>query len=62
VKQILATLNAGFRVWGSGREIGRKFQQFERYVYSGLTQWMIRRGGQAGDSGRHGLKGRNGLA
>jgi hypothetical protein len=41
MKQILATLNAGFRGWGSGRETGRKFQQFERYVYSGV----IRRGG-----------------
>jgi retron-type reverse transcriptase len=49
VKQILATLNPVLRGWGNyfrTGNAGRKFNQLDSYVYTRLTHWMDRRGGQ----------------
>ena len=49
MKQIIATLNPVIRGWGNYFRTGnadRKFNQLDSYVYSRLTQWMSRRGGQ----------------
>jgi len=49
VKQMIATLNPVLRGWGNYFRTGnaeRKFNQLDRYVWSRLTQWMTRRGGQ----------------
>jgi RNA-directed DNA polymerase len=49
VKQIIATLNPVLRGWGNYFRTGNahlKFHQLDDYVYTRLTQWMIRRGGQ----------------
>jgi RNA-directed DNA polymerase len=49
VKQIIATLNPVLRGWGHYFRTGnaeRKFNQLDSYVYTRLTRWMVRRGGQ----------------
>ena len=49
VKQIIATLNPVLRGWGNYFRTGnaeRKFNQLDSYVYTRLTRWMVRRGGQ----------------
>jgi group II intron reverse transcriptase/maturase len=49
VKQIIATLNPVLRGWGNYFRSGnaeRKFNQLDSYVWSRLTRWMVRRGGQ----------------
>jgi RNA-directed DNA polymerase len=49
VKQIIATLNPVLRGWGNYFRTGnaeRKFNQLDRYVWSRLTRWMCRCGGQ----------------
>lgn len=49
VKQIIAALNPVLRGWGNYFRSGnahRKFHQLDDYVYTRLTQWMVRRGGQ----------------
>jgi hypothetical protein len=49
VKQIIATLNRVLRGWGNYFRTGnadRKFNQLDRYVYTRLRRWMVRRGGQ----------------
>jgi group II intron reverse transcriptase/maturase len=49
VKQIIATLNPVLRGWGNYFRRGnaeRKFNQLDSYVYTRLTHWMNRRGGQ----------------
>ena len=49
VKQIIATLNPVLRGWGNYFRTGnaeRKFNQLDSYVWSRLTHWMVRRGGQ----------------
>jgi RNA-directed DNA polymerase len=49
VKQIIATLNPVLRGWGNYFRTGnaeRKFNQLDSYVYTRLTHWMVRRGGQ----------------
>src|ERR1700688_4635035 len=49
VKQIIATLNPVLRGWGNYFRSGnaeRKFNQLDSYVWSRLTHWLVRRGGQ----------------
>jgi RNA-directed DNA polymerase len=49
VQQIIATLNPVLGGWGNYFRTGnaeRKFNQLDSYVWSRLTRWMIRRGGQ----------------
>jgi RNA-directed DNA polymerase len=49
VKQIIATLNPVLRGWGNYFRTGnadREFNQLDSYVYTRLTHWMVRRGGQ----------------
>jgi group II intron reverse transcriptase/maturase len=49
VKQIIATLNPVLRGWGNYFRTGnaeREFNQLDSYVYTRLTRWMDRRGGQ----------------
>ena len=49
MKQIIATLNPVLRGWGNYFRTGnaeRKFNQLDSYVWSRLTRWMNRRGGQ----------------
>src|SRR5712692_2640076 len=49
VKQIIATLNPILRGWGNYFRTGnadRKFNQLDSCVYTRLTRWMVRRGGQ----------------
>jgi RNA-directed DNA polymerase len=49
VKQMIATLNPVLRGWGNYFRTGnaeRKFNQLDSYVWSRLTRWMTRRGGQ----------------
>jgi RNA-directed DNA polymerase len=49
VKQIIATLNPVLRGWGNYFRTGnaeRKFNQLDSSVYTRLTRWMVRRGGQ----------------
>ena len=49
VKRIIAILNPVLRGWGNYFRTGnaeRKFNQLDSYVWSRLTRWMIRRGGQ----------------
>ena len=49
VKQIIATLNPVLRGWGNYFRTGnadREFHQLDSYVYTRLTHWMNRRGGQ----------------
>jgi RNA-directed DNA polymerase len=58
VKQIIATLDAVLRGWGNYFRSGnahRKFHQLDDYVYTRLTQWMVRRGGQRLVESRGGL-------
>jgi len=49
VKPSIATLNPVLRGWGNYFRTGnaeRKFNQLDSYVYTRLTHWMHRRGGQ----------------
>src|SRR5271166_3105825 len=49
VKQIIATLNPVLRGWGNYFRSGnaeRKFNQLDSYVWSRLSHWLVRRGGQ----------------
>jgi len=49
VERIIATLNPVLRGWGNYFRTGnaeRKFNQIDSYVWSRLTRWMVRRGGQ----------------
>ena len=49
VKQIIATLNPVLGGGGNYFRTGnaeRKFNQLDSYVYTRLTRWMVRRGGQ----------------
>src|ERR1700733_5010825 len=49
VKQIIATLNPVLRGWGNYFRTGnadREFHRLDSYVYTRLTHWIIRRGGQ----------------
>jgi len=49
VQQIIAALNPVLRGWGNYFRSGnaeRKFNQLDSYVWSRLSHWMVRRGGQ----------------
>jgi RNA-directed DNA polymerase len=49
VKQIIAKLNPVLRGWGNYFRTGtcsREFLKVDRFVYSRLTRWLYRRGGQ----------------
>lgn len=49
VKQMITALNPVLRGWGNYFRTGnaeRKFNQLDRYVYTRLSEWMRRRGGQ----------------